>query len=314
MESCDWDEIAVVTNDAYMPYRVTPTGSRAPASFHYAFQLGGFTLSRFRYGAGVVLDRFEPESGRGIVLTTLNGEVRHREETITSAGESFAVDVSRSPYVVQGGDEHVQLNLVFPHDLLAELYERWHGVPADPRMWRLSFKLGGPGSSWLTLLEYCMRCVAEMPEQLADGPLGRHLEETIGLHLMSEWSRRFDDPARNKPNRGLAPRYVTAAEEYLREHARSAPTLTDVADAVGVSVRALTNAFRRHRDQSPISYLRDIRMNGVRGDLIAADPSTTVASVLTSWGYVNQGVFASAYQQRFGETPSATLGRFSRRR
>lgn len=312
LESTDWDEIADSTDEVYMPFRVRPCGTGSPDSFHYTFGVGGFTLSRFRYGAGVALDDFEPDSGRGIALTTIRGTVRHQGEACTGVGESFLVDVSRSGYRLDANHDHVQLNLSFPHHLLAELYERWHGVPADEAMWRQSFTFGGPGSSWHALLEYCVRCIAEMPDQVSDGPLGQHLEEMLGMNLLTQWSRRAGDPAYGRTN-GLAPRYVVAAEEYLREHARGAPTLTEVASAVGVSVRALTGAFRSYRDQSPMEVLREHRMNGVRRDLLAAPPDATVSSVLRTWGYVNHGVFAQAYRARFGEPPSATLARLSPR-
>lgn len=307
MQSSDWDEIAASTDDVYMPFRVRPTGSTSPSSYHYTAALGGFTLSRFRYGAAVALDDFEPAAGRGIALTTIHGVVRHQGNVCTGAGESFLVDVSRSRYAIEADQDHVQLNLSFSHALLADLYERWHGVPADPAMWKLNFKFGGPGSSWVSLLEYATRCIAEVPDQVTEGPLGRHLEEMLGVHMLSQWSRRAGG-AENLRAGGLAPRYVRTAEAYLRENARRAPTLTEIAEAVGVSVRTLTYAFRQCRDQSPIALLREVRMNGVRSDLLAADPSSTVASVLTSWGYVNHGVFAQSYRRRFGESPSATLG------
>jgi len=308
LESTDWDEIADSTDEVYMPFRVRPRDRATPDSFHYTFAVGGFTISRFRYGAAVSLDDFQPDTGRGIALTTIQGRVRHQGDACTGEGESFLVDVSRSGYRLEADSDHVQLNLSYPHQLLSELYERWHGVAAHEAMWRLNFTFGGPGSSWLALLEYCARCIAEMPDQVADGPLGRHLEEMLGMNLLSQWSRRSSDPAYTRPHKA-APRYVATAEEYLRGHAREAPTLTEVAAAVGVSVRALTGAFRSYREQSPIALLREVRMNGVRGDLLAAPAEATVSSVLRSWGYVNHGVFSQAYRERFGEPPSATLGR-----
>ena len=167
-QSHDWDEIAALNNHIYMPFRVRPTTKATPRSFAYTFQIGGFGLSRFRYGCGVMLDDFAPEAGRGIVLTTLQGCLRHHNEVDTSGEESFLVDTSRAgKYMIEGHADHLQLNLTFHHDLLADLYERWHGLPADDAMWQLKFKFGGPGSSWHTLLEYCVRCIAEMPEQIA---------------------------------------------------------------------------------------------------------------------------------------------------
>lgn len=309
LQSQNWDEIAASTDSVYMPFRVTPQGKvRKPDSFHYTCAIGGFTLSRFRYGLPVYLSEFAPDEGRGIALTTIHGAVRHCDSADTLAGESFLVDISRADYTLQADHDHIQLNLSFPHQLLADLYERWHGLPAHEQMWKLKFKFGGPGSSWLALLEYCSRCIAEMPDQIAHGPLGKHLEEMLGMNLLTQWSQHCGDAAFRRPGT-LAPRFVRQAEEYMRDNARFAPTLTEIAGAVGVSVRGLTSAFRSFRNQSPIGYLRELRLQGVRAELLAAPPGATVCSVISGWGYVNQGIFASAYQQRFGELPSHSLRR-----
>lgn len=309
LKSHDWDEVMASTDAVYMPFRVTPQGRvRRPDSFHYTCDIGGFTLSRFRYGVPVYLDDFAPDPGRGIALTTLRGNVRHCDLANTGAGESFLVDNSRTGYSLAADKDHIQLNLSFSHQLLADLYERWHGLPAPEAMWQQKFKFGGPGSSWLALLEYCARCVAEMPEQIERGPMGKHLEEMLGMSLLTQWSQQYGDAAFRRSGT-LAPRFVKQAEDYLRQHARDAPTLTEVATAVGVSVRALTQAFRSFRNQSPIGHLRELRLQGIRAELMAAPQGATVSSIVSGWGYVNQGIFAKAYAQRFGELPSQSLRR-----
>lgn len=309
LKSQNWDEIAASTDAVYMPFRVTPQGKvRKPDSFHYTCAIGGFTLSRFRYGLPVYLNEFAPDEGRGIALTTIHGAVRHCDTADTLAGESFLVDISRADYALQADKDHIQLNLSFPHQLLADLYERWHGLPANEQMWKLKFKFGGTGSSWLALLEYCSRCIAEMPDQVAHGPLGKHLEEMLGMNLLTQWSRHLGDAAFQRAGT-LAPRFVKQAEEYMRDNARHAPTLTEVAGAVSVSVRALTHAFRSFRGQPPIAYLRELRLQGVRAELLAAPCEATVSSIVSGWGYVNMGIFASAYARRFGELPSQTMRR-----
>ena len=81
---------------------------------------------------------------------------------------------------------------------------------------------------------------------------------------------------------------------------------------MGVSVRALTAGFRKFRGHSPIAQLRELRLQGVRAELLSAPPWATVCSVVAGWGYVNQGIFARAYEQRFGELPSQSLRRLRR--
>ncbi|MEH3117690.1 MAG: helix-turn-helix domain-containing protein [Methylorubrum populi] len=82
--------------------------------------------------------------------------------------------------------------------------------------------------------------------------------------------------------------------------------MTDVARATGISLRTLTEAFRRFRGYTPSAYLRDQRLQGVRRDLIAAGQGQTVASIANIWGFINLGDFESVYRRRFGEIPSET--------
>jgi transcriptional regulator GlxA family with amidase domain len=85
-------------------------------------------------------------------------------------------------------------------------------------------------------------------------------------------------------------------------------TVDDLAEAAGVSVRSLQQAFRRYTGRTPTEYLRDLRLTRAHRDLIEADPGVaTVAGVAQRWGLTHLGRFAAAYRARFGVNPSTTL-------
>lgn len=309
--TCDFDELEVFTRRVYMPYRVHP-GPRclAPAADLHAVAIGQMTLSRFSYGIPVSLTDFFQQAGMGMVLTTIRGAARHGGAAgacvDTGVGESFLVDTSRTDYQASFNKDHLQVNVTFPHDCLETLYQRWTGHPAEARLWTARLAIGGRHSAWNALLEYCCRCVAEYPRQVAEGPLGRHLEELLGMQMLMEWSTRTGVTPRPSPP---APRQVLQAEHYMREHARQAPTVGEVAQAVGVSVRGLSSAFRHFRGTTPMAFLREVRLDGVRRALMAAPEGATVASIAEQWGYANLGAFAARFRTRFGDYPSALLRR-----
>jgi AraC-like DNA-binding protein len=56
-------------------------------------------------------------------------------------------------------------------------------------------------------------------------------------------------------------------------------------------------------------YLRNVRLDGARSDLISGDEATTVSDVAYRWGFNHLGRFAAHYEHKFGETPSRTLRR-----
>lgn len=311
VESDDWDQIRSWSDKVYMPYYVSPIGRQIkPLSILDAAKIGHFTLSRFKYGIPVNIKDFSPEAGTGMVLTTVEGSARHWSEpnafADTGVGDSFVVDNSRTHYWVDFAPKHLQVNLTFSHDELSALHERWFGCKADERLWTIKFKFGGPNSSWITLLSYVCQCITEMPEAIDTTPLGKHFEELIGIHLLTEWRRQLDRPFQATAHR-MAPRHVMLAEKYIEDHARLSPTLSELAMAVGVSVRTLGQAFREYRGVTPMEALREKRLQGVRTELLLAHPGVTVQSVAEAWGFVNMGMFAGLYRRRFNEMPSETL-------
>ncbi|MBY0466654.1 MAG: AraC family transcriptional regulator [Burkholderiales bacterium] len=309
--SSDWEHIQHWCSKVYMPYDAMPVGRACkPDSVLDAMPIGRLTLSRFRYGIPVHLTGFSAAAGTGMVLTTLKGAVRHwsngRTYSDTGVGEAFLVDNTRAHYWLDADPDHLQINLTFQHDALAELHQRWFGLPADERMWAHKFRFGGPGSSWIALLSYACRCVTDMPDAVEHGPLGRHLEEMIGLHLLTLWHQQLDQPQTGTSHRP-APKHVRLAEQYIAEQACHAPTLGELAAAAGVSVRTLSAAFRTYRQCTPMQALREARLTGIRAELLLAPAGATVCGIAAQWGYANFGLFAAAYKRRFNETPSQTL-------
>ncbi|MBY0259746.1 helix-turn-helix transcriptional regulator [Methylobacterium sp.] len=309
----DWDEIRNWSSQVYMPYRVSPTGlvSRPNSTMHSA-KVGRITVTRFAYGIPVNIRDWSAEAGNAVVLTTIQGHARHfvdaRNAVETGIGGTFVVDCSRTDYLVDFDPDHLQLNLTIPHVILEQVCQDLFGFVPGDALWQHKCQIGGQGSSWLALMEYVMKSIAEAPGSLAHDRVGRHIEQSICIHLLNEWAGRagFDV---DRMRSGIAPRSVTAAERYMIEHAAALPTMVDVARAVGTSLRTLTGAFRRFRGYAPSAFLREQRLQGVRRDLLAARPDQTVSSLAYVWGYINLGEFAKAYYRRFGELPSETLRR-----
>ncbi len=107
---------------------------------------------------------------------------------------------------------------------------------------------------------------------------------------------------------GIAPSTVRRAEAFIRSNAAAPITLNDIADAAGVPVRTLLDAFHRFREMSPIRMVRDVRLELAREEL-ERDGGGTVADIAMNSGFGHLGRFAQAYAERFGELPSDTRAR-----
>ena len=110
-----------------------------------------------------------------------------------------------------------------------------------------------------------------------------------------------------------APSTVKRAETFIRENASQAICLADIADAADVPARTLLSSFRRFRQTSPMSYLRDIRLDRVRQRLTDPNCADSVTKIAFEEGFGHLGRFSQEYADRFGEKPSETL-RVSRKR
>jgi AraC-like DNA-binding protein len=98
------------------------------------------------------------------------------------------------------------------------------------------------------------------------------------------------------------------AVAFIDEHAHIDITVADIAAAASVTPRAVQLVFRRHLDQSPLQYLRQIRLERAHQDLAAADPSrASVTTVAYRWGFASSSRFANYYRQAYGVAPSHTL-------
>jgi len=313
IKSKDFDEIRLWSDQVYMPYRVDPIGQHIrPNSSLHALTIGSMIISRFSYGIPVHLHEFSEDAGVGMVLTTLQGHARHwqgcAQAADTAVGDSFVVDNSQVDYRADFDPSHLQLNVTFSHDYLSLLYHKMTGYTAPDEFWQNKVKFGHYGAGWVSLLECVMRMACLNPEQAEKGVLGKHLEEMLGTNILIQWAAACGIDLQH-PVHKITPGYVLKAEAYMREHAPMAPTLSEVSTAVGGSSRALHKAFKEYRDTTPMRFLRDRRLEGVRAELLEAPSHVTVAEVAYAWGYVNLGRFAEVYRQRYGELPSATRKR-----
>ena len=104
-------------------------------------------------------------------------------------------------------------------------------------------------------------------------------------------------------------RLAQDARALLWEHLDAPLTIADLSAALGASQRTLHAAFRDHLGTTPKAYLKALRLNAARQDLIRAEKGTRVTDVALRWGFLHFGWFSFDYHRHFGETPSVTLRR-----
>jgi AraC-like DNA-binding protein len=102
-------------------------------------------------------------------------------------------------------------------------------------------------------------------------------------------------------------RDVKRVVDLIESQPETPYSVGDLARVAGVSSRSLQTAFQRDLGVSPMAYLRQVRLERTREDLLLG--RGPVSEVAYHWGFTNLGRFATQYRSRFGELPSETIAR-----
>ncbi|RZU53964.1 AraC-like DNA-binding protein [Krasilnikovia cinnamomea] len=160
---------------------------------------------------------------------------------------------------------------------------------------------------WLTTADYVRRGIYSLA--LAPPLLLSAAEQMVAASMLATFPNTTMTTDVRGPRDAATPATVRRAMAFIDARAEHPITLTDIAAAVGVVPRTLQYAFRRHRDITPLGYLRQVRLARAHEQLLAAEPGdgTTVAAVAARWGFARPHRFATAYRQAYDQPPAQTL-------
>ena len=316
------DQAREICGRVYYPHRLTVLHD--PARFAMslsALNLGPVAVGLLRYAGEVCLETAELETGYEVNVP-LSGRL------LTSSGpaEVYATPHTAALYRpdartrLQGwadGGELFGLKIARPalEARLADLA----GTPVRGVV-RLGPSLdlrAGASRRWWVLARALAALTADPDGPLAQPMVVRPLVDSVLAALLYA----ADHPYRAAlaapcPRAGTAA--VNRAVDLLEAEPDKPWTVVDLARRVGLSTRALQYGFAAQVGQSPMAYLRQVRLRRADADLRAAADTAAgaavgtgrgVAAIASRWGFTNFGRFAAAYRARYGRTPSETLRR-----
>jgi transcriptional regulator GlxA family with amidase domain len=109
--------------------------------------------------------------------------------------------------------------------------------------------------------------------------------------------------------RGPTTWQVRRVEQYIETHWDQPITIEILARATAASARSIFYHFRTSRGQSPMSFLKQLRLQRAKEMLERADLNRSVTDAAIACGFGNLGHFSGDYFKRYGEHPSDTLKR-----
>jgi AraC-like DNA-binding protein len=101
---------------------------------------------------------------------------------------------------------------------------------------------------------------------------------------------------------------VRRCREYIDENLHESLSMEALAEATGTSTRTLFRSFTEVLGETPLYYVRQLRLHRIRHDLLTSiDAERTVTAIANRWGVTELGRFAGWYSDMFGERPSQTI-------
>jgi AraC-like DNA-binding protein len=306
--SSDVQEFTARLNSVYYPADVVPgSSSRFPGvSVLHAVHEPDYTLGYIRPGGHVRVTPVQELTTYHVNLA-LSGQlvaVSGDEEVVVRPGWA-SVHTAQQQHVLRVGPGGEVIGLKLSRELVEGELSAMLGRPvSEPVRLAAAFDLrSAPGRSWLSLAQLVL---AEMNSPgLLDGPLiQRHYMRTLVAGLLTAQPHNYSAALRGEEN-PLRPRTLRRAQEHVHAYFAEPMTVTDIAAAAGASVRRIQEAFSAHLGLSPMTYLRNVRLDHCRR--LLAEGTVSVTDVAQQCGFTHLGRFSAAYRERFGELPSHTL-------
>lgn len=308
-ETRDLDEARESVARVFCPHRLDLAGRQAFNAVHNRAVVGGLSINYMQYGSDVeivpgALERFYllqiPLSGSAVVRCGQQAaEASTRTATLLSPTQDVAMKWSWDCQKLL-----VQIEKVKLERELEAMLGRTINRPVDFDLAFSHETLSQAGI--LRLIRVLCEDLDDGAGVLTSGLAGARLSEALIAALLKSQRHTYSaELERDVPT--IAPRHVKKAEVFIRGNMSDAIGLAEIADAAGVSVRALQEGFRRFRNTTPLEMLRMIRMEAARAELLAADPQDTVTTIALRWGFTHLSRFSGSYRLRYNETPSETL-------
>ncbi|MEK6311702.1 MAG: AraC family transcriptional regulator [Curtobacterium sp.] len=307
------DDAAAALSEVFLPVRMaTPDGSPQLQMALNALSAGRITFGYMRFREAVSIRTAEPVDYFIDIPVRSEATMRAARGTrLRGTERSAGVFMPGRPVQLDCSDWFAQVTVMIPRgDLQTEVELLLDAPGSTPLEFTSELDLTTGGGR---AVSRAVRLVDESTRGasgLLAHPLAVRALEQVFLHSLLLGQPHNHSAALDAPAPGSGARSVDLAVELLRHDLARPWTVGELAASVPTSVRSLQDGFRRALDTTPMAYLRRLRLERAREDLLTARPgSVTVSEVAVRWGFLHVSRFAGAYGERFGERPSETLRR-----
>lgn len=281
--------------------------------WHKSASFGQFSFNEFSYGRDVATSA-QLSTDFYIIIFTISGHisVQHRSRNfVTDADTVFVMTHDRFTGGVSADCRQlvVRVGAAPIHRYMQQYYDIRIEAPLEFALVPCSINEQTPGLHQMV----AMICNTLSREDMSfnDARIRGSIEQALIGVLLHEIPHNYHRAMSVNPRR-VMPRCIRLAKDYIHAHARERISVHEIATVANLSPRALQAGFRRYLNETPLTYLRNVRLDLAYAELtLAGAGELNVTEVAMRCGMTDLSRFAQYYRQRFGQHPSSTL-RFDR--
>lgn len=310
--SHDLDETRSTVGRVFKPHALGVLGQRQKLdAFMDHLALGKASINRLCYGADVSI---EPDCLDDFLLVQMpmqgNAQIRCGDQKIESSPFMASVLTPSLPLHMQwqGQCDQLIVRLERPSLEAACSAQLGYALP-HPIEFQLGMNLReSHGAAWKALAQF-LATSAFGAGATSHELIGRQIEHLLVTTLLTQHPHNYSEELAQTPQTPPS-LYVQRAEDYILGHYHEPITIETLASHAAISARSLHKGFQRHKGMSPMAFLRLVRLQRVRQELLAARNNAepiSITRVALNAGFGHLGHFTQAYRKQFGETPTQTL-------
>ncbi|WP_432695902.1 AraC family transcriptional regulator [Marinobacterium sp. YM272] len=166
----------------------------------------------------------------------------------------------------------------------------------------------GASSAWWRTIRLIEQEVSQTDSLYNFAPFIRDIEQALIKGLLTSQPHNYTDALKDAFKRKL-PGYIIKTIDYIRTNAKNDLHIEDIEWVAGVSRNKLYADFKTHFGEPPTAYLKRVRLEGVRNEIVETGGQESISKIAMNWGFSHLGRFSSDYKKLFSETPSETQSR-----
>jgi len=304
------DEARQKIGQIFTPHFLSPRDSGAAGfhAVHRSVRQDFYSLNLVRYGCEVDID--PGELSRCFLLLfpiAGTGSVRCGKETaLVCPGQTAAILSPTLSTRMRWSEDCEAIAVLLERDAMEQQWALMTDRPVSP----VEFATGVDVSSAAGRL--LLNHVRLMLEGVEAVDIPSRYRMRLGECLMQLMLASFahsQRPLLERSSRSNDTAAIGRAEEWIRANIFRPFSVAEIAAASTTRLRALQDMLRREKGTTLTEMIETIRLEAFRACLMNSNNPKSVTECAFSVGFGHLGRAASAYQKRYGETPSQTLRR-----